>query len=42
VGDDHRAFLDAGLPHVDVVYQVARHAVGAGQEPEDLVQKTYL
>ncbi len=35
-------FLDARLPHVDVVYQVARHAVGAGQEPEDLVQETYL
>ncbi len=42
MGDDHRAFLDATLPHVDVVYQVARHAVGAGQEPEDLVQETYL
>jgi RNA polymerase sigma-70 factor (ECF subfamily) len=42
VGVDHRAFLDATLPHVDVVYQVARHAAGAGQEPEDLVQETYL
>jgi RNA polymerase sigma-70 factor (ECF subfamily) len=42
VGDDHRAFLDATLPHVDLVYQVARHAAGAGQEPEDLVQETYL
>jgi len=42
VGDDHRAFLDATLPHVDVVYQVARHAAGDGQEPEDLVQETYL
>jgi RNA polymerase sigma-70 factor, ECF subfamily len=42
VGDNHRAFLDATLPHVDVVYQVARHAAGAGQEPEDLVQETYL
>ncbi len=39
---DHRAFLDATLPHVDMVYQVARHAAGAGQEPEDLVQETYL
>jgi RNA polymerase sigma-70 factor (ECF subfamily) len=42
VGDDHRAFLDATLPYVDVVYQVARHAAGDGQEPEDLVQETYL
>ncbi len=24
------------------MYQVARHAAGAGQEPEDLVQETYL
>lgn len=42
MGDDHRAFLDATLPYVDVVYQIARHAAGAGQEPEDLVQETYL
>jgi len=27
---------------VDVVYQVARHAAAAGQDPEDLVQETYL
>src|SRR5262249_26868219 len=40
--DDHRAFLDATLPYVDVVYQVARHAAGDGQEAEDLVQETYL
>ena len=39
---DHRAFLDATLPYVDVVYQVARHAAGEGQDPEDLVQETYL
>jgi RNA polymerase sigma-70 factor (ECF subfamily) len=42
VSGDHRAFLDATLPYVDVVYQVARHAAGDGQEPEDLVQETYL
>ena len=42
MGGDHRAFLDATLPHVDAVYQVARQAAGAGQEPEDLVQETYL
>src|SRR5258708_10434611 len=39
---DHRAFLDATLPHVDAVYRVARQSAGAGQEPEDLVQETYL
>src|SRR5260370_9892921 len=42
MGGDHRAFLDATLPYVDAVYQVARHCGGAGQEPEDLVQETYL
>jgi RNA polymerase sigma-70 factor (ECF subfamily) len=42
VGADHRVFLDATLPHVDVVYQVARHAARDGQDPEDLVQETYL
>jgi len=41
-GGDHRVFLDATLPHVDAVYQVARHAAGGGQDPEDLVQETYL
>ena len=35
-------FLEATLPHVDVVWQVARRAAGDGQEPEDLVQETYL
>ena len=42
MGADHRAFLDATLPHLDVVYQVARRAAGDGQDPEDLVQETYL
>jgi RNA polymerase sigma-70 factor, ECF subfamily len=42
VSADHRAFLDATLPYVEVVYQVARHAAGCGQDPEDLVQETYL
>jgi len=42
VDGDHRAFLEATLPYLDVVYQVARHAVAGGQEPEDLVQETYL
>jgi len=42
VGGDHRAFLDVTLPHLDMVYQVARHVAGDGLEPEDLVQETYL
>jgi len=42
VSSDHRAFLDATLPYLDVVYQVARHAAGDGEDPEDLVQETYL
>jgi RNA polymerase sigma-70 factor, ECF subfamily len=42
VGADHRAFLEATLPHVDVVYRVARQAARDGQDPEDLVQETYL
>jgi RNA polymerase sigma-70 factor, ECF subfamily len=35
-------FLDATIPHLDVVWQVARQAAGEGQDPEDLVQETYL
>src|SRR5215510_15933052 len=42
MGADHRAFLDATLPYLDVVWQVARQAAGEGQDPEDLVQETYL
>jgi RNA polymerase sigma-70 factor (ECF subfamily) len=42
VSGDHRAFLDATLPYLDAVYQVARHVAGGGQDPEDLVQETYL
>jgi len=42
VGADHRVFLEATLPHLDVVYQVARQCAGDGQDPEDLVQETYL
>ena len=42
MGADHRAFLDATIPHLDVVWQVARHAAGEGQDPEDLVQETFL
>lgn len=42
MSNDHRAFLDATLPYLDAVYQVARHAGRNGQDPEDLVQETYL
>ena len=42
MGADHRVFLEATLPHLDVVYQVARQAAWDGQDPEDLVQETYL
>ena len=35
-------FLDATLPYLDVVWQVARQAAGEGQDPEDLMQETYL
>src|SRR5215471_4908399 len=42
MGADHREFLEATLPHLDAVYQVARHAATEGQDPEDLVQETYL
>ena len=42
MGADHRVFLDATLPYLDVVWQVARQAAREGQDPEDLVQETYL
>src|SRR6516225_428366 len=42
MGADHRVFLEVTLPHLDVVYQVARQWAGDGQDPEDLVQETYL
>ena len=35
-------FLEATLPHLDAVWQVARQAAGEGQDAEDLVQETYL
>ena len=38
VGADHRAFLDATIPYLDV----ARQAAGDGQDPEDLMQEAYL
>ncbi len=35
-------FLDATLPHLDVLYRVARHAGHDHHRAEDLVQETYL
>ena len=42
VNDEDRAFLDAALPHLDVVYRVARYASKDHHRAEDLVQETYL
>lgn len=42
IGDDHRVFLDATLPYLDVVYRVARYAGADAGAAEDLVQETYL
>ena len=41
--DDHeRAFLEAAMPHLDVVYRVARHTSRDHHQAEDLVQETFL
>ena len=40
--DQERAFLEAALPHLDVVYRVARHTSRDHHHAEDLVQETYL
>lgn len=37
-----QAFLEATLPHLDVVYRVARHAGRDHHRAEDVVQETYL
>jgi RNA polymerase sigma-70 factor, ECF subfamily len=37
-----QAFLAATLPHLDVLYRVARHAGQDHHRAEDLVQETYL
>jgi len=39
---DHAAFLDATLPHLDVVWNVARRMAADQASAEDLVQETYL
>ena len=40
--DTHRRFLDSTLPHLDIIYRVARHSGAAHWQAEDLVQETYL
>jgi RNA polymerase sigma-70 factor (ECF subfamily) len=42
VSDDNRAFLEATLPHLDVVSRVVRHLTGDAASAEDIVQETYL
>jgi RNA polymerase sigma-70 factor (ECF subfamily) len=39
---DDKSFEDLALPHLDVVYRVARRLSGSEHEAEDLVQETYL
>lgn len=40
--DQGRAFLEAAMPHLDIVYRVARHTTRDHHHAEDLVQETYL
>lgn len=40
--ENGQAFLEATLPHLDVLYRVARHAGQDHHRAEDLVQETYL
>ena len=39
---NHQAFLDLALPHLDVIWSLARRLAAFPLEPEDLVQDTYL
>jgi RNA polymerase sigma-70 factor (ECF subfamily) len=41
VTNDHHAFLDLAMPHLDVVWSLARRMAAYPLEPEDLVQETY-
>ena len=40
--DNEQVFLEAALPHLDVLYRVARRAGYDHHRAEDLVQETYL
>ena len=40
--DEHRAFLEAVLPHLDAIWSVARRMAQRESAVEDLVQETYL
>jgi RNA polymerase sigma-70 factor (ECF subfamily) len=42
VSRSHQTFLDIALPHLDVVWSLARRLAVHPDEPEDLVQDTYL
>lgn len=42
MGDDNAAFLEATLPAMDLVYNLARRCLSNGSGVEDLVQETYL
>jgi RNA polymerase sigma-70 factor (ECF subfamily) len=41
-GREHRAFLDATLPHLGAVNRIARQLAGDAWDADDLVQETYL
>jgi RNA polymerase sigma-70 factor (ECF subfamily) len=40
--ENGQEFLEAALPHLDVLYRVARHAGHDHHRAEDVVQETYL
>jgi RNA polymerase sigma-70 factor (ECF subfamily) len=42
VDDEERRFLDATLPHIDAIYNIARRMAPDAATAEDLVQETYL
>lgn len=42
IDETRQGFLEATLPHLDVLYRVARHAGHDHHRAEDIVQETYL